>query len=209
VNDGAGSFDAAPFRDLRRIEAITDLDLDGRLDLAVTQYPPYFGLPRVWILHASGPVSPPTFVGDVQNWVGRLALGTISVGNLASADCPDPGYPDLLYMGCCSISPWLTMNGDETSISSWGSGIFDFQIPFIEPFCRVGDLNLDGRDDFLSGRTGVFVKLCIVHTKVGPLAFDGFEARTQVLPPGQLVDLDQDGDLDLLGEQVVRNRTIP
>jgi hypothetical protein len=205
ANQGAGCFEALPpVDDDQRIDLALDLDLDGIVDLVTFDAASSLGLVRIYRGVAG---NPPTFVRATFNGFARL-VGNISAGNLHTNAFPDPGYPDLFMIGMYSGTQGVvSLNGFEPPASSWGSTSVSGSMP-PTAHALVGDVNGDGLDDEVVGASGGAAARSVVRLKTGP-SWAAFSGTVQLLPTGWLVDVDTDGDLDLLGDRIVFNLSAP
>ncbi len=213
VNDGRGRFRAGGRLGSRRVEWVGDLDLDGDVDLLVSrplgvdaEIGMFLGAPR-------GPGLPPFFVPDPRLccWAFDPLRGGLAVGDPAR-----DGYPDFAiarslfgaYYEALGLYNVFALGGAIAANVSLDSG------HDLGPGARIsfGDVNGDGIDDALVGtHLEDPVTISEVHLKrtAAGFGYGTFSMTQQLLPTGLLVDLDTDGDLDLLGERIVFNRTYP
>ncbi len=208
IDDGRGRFQLWRSVDGLRIEWAGDVDLDADVDLLLSR-PFYYSHELQLFLAVPRAGLPPTFVRD-----GRLAGWTMDPfrGWIAEGDYVQDGYPDFLIAR--TVGNWTEALALFNTFNVGGSIAANVGLDYgydLEPDARValGDLNGDGLCDALTGaHLDDPVPISEVQLKKTPGGvYRAFDMAQQLLTPGLLVDIDTDGDLDLLGERIVFNRT--
>ena len=206
INDGTGFFEPGQVLLQDRIEIVLDVDLDGTLDAmsARAGFFPQPGLHRIEGI-ATGPGLPPFFAPDPTPIVSRfnpLATGVPSA-DLYLLD----GYPDFAVVGRGAFGPPRPITVRNT-LPYGSSAAFTpaFHQAELAPRSRVsaGDLDGDGIEDLLAGELeGELIP--VSEILYGP---GNQPALHQLVPKGLLLDLDGDGDLDILGDEIVFNQHV-
>jgi hypothetical protein len=200
ANDGTGSFRAGGRLRVYRSLWAGDVDLDGDMDLIASGSG--YGGTSTYLLLGSAPVPGrfPTFTWDARpgSWPHDSTTG------LAEADLDRDGYPDF---GMVTTQAALFENHFAGGGSLAQVELYSFWGLAAAARLDLGDLDGNGLFDVVVGpHAGDFAGIVEVRLGLtGP--YTSFSANRQVVPPGLLVDLDGDGDPDLLGERVVLNRT--
>jgi len=210
-NTGSGQF-LGPYELLdMRVEHVEDLDEDGIPDLLASEDYPTYG---TWKLEVwSGFL----FSGGTTGWVRMpelmpdLPFDSTS-SPIGSGDLLVDGHTDFAfsrrYPGFDGQAHYLY---DLAPYGGTGYGA-NVSLPStiglrIDARVAIGDLNGDGADDALIGPHWEPVATCYVALKRLPTG-NQFDSVRQLLEPGPLVDVDGDGDLDVIGTRVVFNRTL-
>ena len=219
INEGLGRFHAGErFRETR-IEWAGDLDLDGDPDLLVSQagtssFTPGLSEIGMFLGTPGSPGSPPTFAQDP-----RLCCWSFDPlqGDITSDDHLLDGYPDFAIVRSLdgsNFEPLALINtfgfgGSILANVTLADAGFDLNA---DALIALGDVNGDGISDAVFGtHQDELVDISEVHIKKTASGFgtNSYDWAFQILPAGLLVDLDTDGDLDLVGERIVFNRTSP
>ncbi len=203
INTGIGRFGAGR-SSLLRVEWGGDVDRDGDSDF-LASFPSLYGS------------DVQLFLGLGQGYVPNVRYGYFEpiVGGIATGDYVRDGFPDFAM-----IAPWFMAqesvalpNGFRVGGSLFASGMLASNANFsLGSRISLGDLDDDGVCDALIGYlAGEITRVSEVHLKTIPESWGlhSFARAQQLVPPGLLLDLDTDGDLDVLGERIVFNRTLP
>ncbi|MSR63727.1 MAG: VCBS repeat-containing protein [Planctomycetes bacterium] len=184
-----------------------DVDLDGDLDLITNGTSS--SIMRLYLGANAAPGRLPDLVPDVSagGWPFDPASG------IATGDFNQDGYPDFALVSSSTFEV-LAFNNLFPLGRSLGANVALDSLYDLEESARVelGDLDLDGLIDALVGtHDGERTDISEVHRKrfSGYVGTNMFQMAQQLVPPGLLVDLDQDGDLDILGSRIAFNRTLP
>jgi hypothetical protein len=213
-NDGSGYLRRDSRLQGSRAEWAGDLDLDGVVDLVDTRLGSFgheLGLLRGI---PGGPEELPGFARDAAfpaNWTCNPIEGGVAVADYYLQD----GFPDLAVARTYSSSQapgrMLTFVNRFEINGTIGAVTFSRTPDDGVERVRLGDVDGDQLADAVAGPLqgeGELTDLCHVYLNTGATA--SFSAPTlQLIPNGELVDLDQDGDLDVLAERVVLNPTMP
>jgi len=211
ANDGPGTFRAGGELGYRALWA-GDVDLDGDLD--VVGAGGGYGGRSTYLLRGSNPTPGqlPTLTWD-SRFRGSLSSGWFHEADagLSALDFDQDGYPDLASVNYPSL--YHSLPHAEAFNNRYASGgTFTAATLFYAYLDQAGRMVAAGGlpqialisslEDDLDEVTEVRLK-----TFVGPVNNSSFQPRSQqVLPWGQLVDLDSDGRLDVLGSWVALQR---
>lgn len=218
ANSGTGFFRFGGSLDGYRALWAGDVGLDGKVDLIACGSG--YGGSSTYLLRGTTPVPGqlPTF-----NWAGPVWHQDIDDGIWAT-DFDRNGYPDFALAGQnWTTSPWpphlyssapLILDnqidtGGTFAEHSGLSDIYGYEPDLVLHFqLSIGDLQGDSGCDALIGPLeDELVDICDLHFQIGSSL--NFDWSYQLVSPGLLVDLDGDGDLDVLGEKIAFNRTSP
>ena len=213
ANDGSGFFRAGGRLRVLRILWAGDVDLDGDMDV-IGAGSGYDGT-STYLYLGSNPVPGrlPTLTWDSRPgyWPHYAESG------LAETDFDQNGFPDFACVVAGNVYFGPETLGFNNRFGSGGSlapheGLEFYYYDLAEGArLALGDLSGDSRIDALIGPLDIEIApISEVHLnrQAGPLSYN-FETVIQVVPPGLLLDLDGDGDRDVLGERIVFNRTVP
>jgi hypothetical protein len=214
ANDGAGTFLPAGRLAVYRALWAGDVDRDGDLDL-MAGASGYEGT-STYLLLGSQPRAERL---PRMTWSGILWHQESTAG-LEEADMDGDGRADFgvaaqeWYFGVpptlARIFPGLLMNrlgsgGSLVMNSALDSANSEYHFARAERV-SLGNLLGDDRPDALVGPLDFEgVTLCVVARRRGA-ALPAFDSIIQAVPAGILVDLDGDGALDILGEDIVFHR---
>lgn len=209
ANDGTGYFQDGGRQLVYRAVWAGDVDLDGDMDL-VACGSGYDGTSTYLLLGSNPrPGRLPTLTWDNRPgaWWQEIDSG------MAESDIDDDGDPDL----ACALTretvfvireALLLRNRFDAGASLAQHAGLERELD-LAPEARIalGGLNGDASVDALIGPMDYeLVDVCELHFQrtSGPALT--FDQTFQLVSPGHLVDLDGDGDLDVLGEQIAFNR---
>ncbi len=206
TNDGTGHFTLYAAWDGKRVEWDGDVDLDGDNDLLLST--PVIG--NRWRLDLYlGVGDGVTFTYDSRP--GLLLFDAVR-GGLAVGDYVQDGYPDFAIARSVGVNhEGLDLYNDFALGGSLVQGLA-LESEYLQVAgarVSLGDVDGDGLHDALVGpHDEELVFVSEVHVKQTPLGVGpgSFDVAQQLVSPGLLVDLDGDGDEDLLCQDVVKNR---
>ncbi|HED66753.1 MAG TPA: VCBS repeat-containing protein [Planctomycetes bacterium] len=221
LNDGTGRLFGAGRIQGAWIDHVTDQDHDGIPDLfgsvpsSLTFLEPSANM-EVW----RGTLLPGGLVGyqlvpGLTSASGVWYYPISSRPGLGFGDVFGGGYTDIVVT--MSSPSQASVLWDQQAIGGWGFGgqasIRSNLGSSLAPDATtlIGDIDADALNDVVVGPwgNGEEVEIFDVMSKGAPASFWFDTVTAQVLPLGVLVDVDMDGDLDLVGSEVVLNRTIP
>jgi hypothetical protein len=215
LNDGAGSFLPLERLGVERVEHVADLDHDGVFDLITTHQRDIFN-ETLGILRGSlSELSIPSYVDLTQFLLGELGYPINGIeGGAAFADFTGDGFLDMgVVANPRSVVPRVQLFIDRQGFGETGylaNVAVDPGLQFGENArVRAGDLDGDGATDVLiSGAVGG-PNVSVMRLKNDDPSWFFQAYVEQVIPRGILVDVDGDGDLDVVGDGVVFNRSTP
>lgn len=183
LNDGNYGFAVGPYLGpTQRPVAVCDVDGDGDMDVVTRSV----GVHSVHVAYRNGNTFTSTMISAGPGWHGNIEVSAVV------ADLDDDGDDDI------AASFRLNTFFYEVRLLTNNAGSFTLAaaLPHNGPL-TAGDIDGDGATDLCVGEAGYFGVL----RRSGPgLIYDPIEVYS-VAPPTHLVDLDQDGDLDVFGEQ--------
>jgi hypothetical protein len=194
VNSGSGSFAAVQVLAGKRVEFVGDVDWIGseKPDLLLGTIPSgsSWGFYGFYLFENTQPVGETPSYSDV--WLGGYYTPYVPAARVAVGDLATWAHtPGLEW---ASIEP-----------TGYGFGRYDNRYYRADARLYARDLDGDGSDDVLSGplSTGLDGEReeRVPILRLGPGWWD-----EQILEPGLPVDVDGDGDLDLLGREITLNR---
>jgi hypothetical protein len=214
INDGAGGFLASP-NPLPVVLAATesvsfgDVDGDGDLDIGLATYGCGFlgcyGPPLALLLNDGA--------GGFQNASAALPTSDLPGGSLRFFDAEGDGDLDVVLagkgwcLGFCNPSTYRLYLNDGTATFTDGTA----QLPVLYTWPRslaAGDVDADGDADLVLG-VGYFYQPCRLYLNDGSGHFTDVtsteDPSTPSLTAFTLGDVDGDGDLDLVGAEVLYN----
>ncbi|MDQ3100710.1 MAG: VCBS repeat-containing protein, partial [Bacteroidota bacterium] len=189
VRNLGGTFGFAPldtlFTSLWYLDAfeVADVDLDGDIDVVFVDHN---DANIYWLENVAGQLNEQHFIANFPQAIGALLCHDIT----------GDGFPDLLINGEGAVHLSVNLNGTFGSQQS-----FPTAGGMPSPILLVGDLDLDNDQDILAVNWNAFVE--IIYNLDG----NGLNwSETQFLMAGfwwydgpfQLIDVNGDGDLDLL-----------
>jgi len=218
LNDSTGSFLPLIRLGSERVEHVADLDQDGVADLVMTHVIPEFpflgdtmgvlrgslselGIPSYVDLSAflfdsvafsiDGILGGATF--EDFNGDGFLDMGVVSNPGSGSPNAllyiDRQGFGETGYLANVAVDPGLTLMANARM--------------------RSGDLDGDGAADVLISGVAGGPHISVMRLKFDDPSWFFQPIVKQIIPRGILVDVDGDGDLDVVGDGVVFNLTTP
>jgi len=209
ANDGSGHFRAGGREPIFRAIWAGDVDADGDLDLL--QCGSGYEGTSTYLYLGSNPVPGrlPTLTWDSRPGYWPLQAHS----GLSVADFDQNGYPDF---ACVTTPPDFGSTQASALNNRFAGGAslvfsngMSSTVLLDDARISLADLDGSGTVDALSGPlTGELIDISevLVNRQVGEVQYSSFDRVRQLVPPGQLVDLDGDGAPDLLGARIVFNR---
>jgi hypothetical protein len=204
LNDGRELFRAAPSLAGARAEWAGDLDLDGDVDLLASEPGVIRPVTCLYLGSSQGQGVVPTFIRTSMSDIPFDPVGS----GVAEGDYYGPdGYPDFAVATprAIALPNFFPLGGSIGATVALDSG------RDLKPDARVAlaDVNGDGLTDGLVGTLRDDTEpIAEVHLRTGTAWIhpNNFRVALQLLAPGLLVDLDQDGNMDVLAERIVLHR---
>ena len=211
ANDGAGFLSAALALPGHRVAWTGDVDLDGVIDLLAT-HEIWYGSELGLLLGAQGaPGEVPLFTPDpmfATGWTFDPIEGGIDEGDYYLQD----GFPDIAISRTIGSFQFPSDFQFFANYVPHGTSLRAVSFRDVPDHAvlrtRLGDVDLDGVSDALAGPVQGEDELTELSQFMRRSGIT-FATSLQLMPTGELVDLDMDGDLDVLAERIVLNRTIP
>ncbi len=189
INDGLGFFTAgAP---VGPVSTVVDLDLDGMADLLLNNSVIRWGLPGA-------------------NWTLGQSYGvTFSVTNRVK-DVDGDGLLDIVIFQGSSSRALRNMGGRAFQVLI-GPGLGVYAAPEMRSFIDIADIDLNGTLDMVSSTVQAWYMPRTMSVRKN-VSFGVASASWQIVAPHvmsghSLVDIDGDGDLDLVGDRIYKNLT--
>jgi len=130
-------------------------------------------------------------------------------GRVAAGDLLVDGYPDFAFVETVGTQTRglllrndFAIGGSLVAVPAFDVGALD-----VDAWAAAADLGGTGGDDVLIGVRGEPVGVSDVFLDLG--GNGQFGHARQLLAPGLLLDIDGDGDRDVVGERIVFNLQLP